>query len=163
MAHTWKKMHFFLKQNFFCWYWKMYPCTSFRYNDLSELLSSSGSTGSGNTWNYEDIYNFGLFRHSSAKVLCLGLGCNAIPLVNAPLDWIMGERTWAGVEVVSSKFSVCYLTCILPLCSSLTGLNKKGIKSAAKSLKGKIWRSLGHIFRIHSSKVLNPPTAAHSP
>lgn len=67
----------------------MCPCTSFRYGGLSELLSSAGSTGSGNTSNYEDIYNFGLFKYSSAKVLCRGLGCNAIPLVNAPLDWIV--------------------------------------------------------------------------
>lgn len=79
----------------------MCPCTSFRNGGLSGLLSSAGSTGSGNVCNYEYIYNFGLFRHSSAEVLCHELGCNAVPLVNAPLGWIMGERAQVGVEVVS--------------------------------------------------------------
>lgn len=104
----------------------MCSCTSFRYGGLSDLLGSGGSTGSGYISNYGDICNFGLFKHSSAKVLCHGLGCNALPLVNAPnLGQIMGGRARAGVEVISSEFSVFRFTCILPLPASLISLDKE--------------------------------------
>lgn len=128
-----------------------------------ELLSSAGSTGSGNISNYEDIYNFGLFKYGSAKVLCCGLGCNAVPLVNAPLDWVMERelrllwRLFLQGSVSATLLAFCLLY------SSLTGLNNKGIKSAVKGIRGIIWWPLGHVFRIQSSKVLNPPAAAHSP
>lgn len=156
MAHSYigKKLVLLISENILCWAWKVCTCTSFRYGGLSDLLGSGGSTGSGNISNYEDICNFGLFKHSSAKELCRGLGCSALPLVNASFGQIMGGRAWAGVEVVSPEFSVFHFTCILPLPTSLIGLNKKRTKSAAKHIRGIIWWSLGHNFRIQSSKVL---------
>lgn len=123
-----------ISENILCWASKMCTYTSFRYGGLSDLFSSGGSTGLRNISNCEDICNFGFFKCSSSKVPCHGLDCEALPLVNAPFGWIMGGRAWAGVEVVSLEFSVFHFTYILPLPTSLISLNKKGTKSAAKSI-----------------------------
>lgn len=144
-----------------CWAWKAYACTFFRYGGLSDLLGSGGSTGSENIPNYEDICNFGLFKRSSAKALCHGLGCNALPLVNAPLGWIMGGRAQAGVEVVSSvSFVLLAFHPRLHHCSA--SIRKE--QSQLRRVLGEYFDGLWGIASGSSpAKCWTPPAAAHSP
>lgn len=139
-----------VSEDILCWTWKGWSCTSFGCGGLPLDRGSGGSSSSGNISDYEDT----LGSWSTVQLRSSAMGWGVMPslwlILRLPGLW-EGELDLVWRLFLQSSVSLIFLA-FYPCLHHWSALIRT--KSAAKSVRGMIWWSPGHSFRIQSSTVL---------